>query len=174
MGQEWAAPEPFLFFADLGKDLAPLVSEGRRREIRALSRVRAGGIEEQIPDPQAETTRARSVLRWDSVGAPSHAEWLAFHRHLLEVRAKDIAPLLRGEPVPETRLVPLGDTGLEVTWTFPTGACFDSSPTWAPRPWGTRPGPGMGQADLSRGHLAGGLEGAGPLTVRWYLSEGTP
>jgi maltooligosyltrehalose trehalohydrolase len=31
MGQEWAAPEPFLFFSDLGPDFGRLVSEGRRR-----------------------------------------------------------------------------------------------------------------------------------------------
>jgi 1,4-alpha-glucan branching enzyme/maltooligosyltrehalose trehalohydrolase len=32
MGQEWAAPEPFLFFSDFGPDLAAAVAEGRRRE----------------------------------------------------------------------------------------------------------------------------------------------
>jgi maltooligosyltrehalose trehalohydrolase len=119
MGQEWAATEPFLFFSDLGSDLGPLVSEGRRREFARFPEFAQAESREHIPDPQADTTRVRSVLRWDRVGAPPHADWLAFHRHLLEVRARDIAPLLRGEPVPETRLVPIGDTGLEVTWTFP-------------------------------------------------------
>ena len=40
MGEEWAAPEPFLFFSDLGPDLGPLVSEGRRREFARFPGVR--------------------------------------------------------------------------------------------------------------------------------------
>jgi hypothetical protein len=33
MGEEWAAPEPFLFFCDLGDDLREAVRDGRRREL---------------------------------------------------------------------------------------------------------------------------------------------
>jgi hypothetical protein len=79
------------------------------------------------------------------------------------VRVKDIAPLLRGEPVPETRLVPLGDTGLEVTWTFPDRRVLRLVANLGAQTLGTRARRRMGQADLSRGHLAGGLEGAGTL-----------
>jgi len=175
MGQEWAAPEPFLFFADLGKDLGPLVSEGRRREFERFPEFAQAESREHIPDPQAETTRARSVLRWDSVGAPSHAEWLAFHRHLLEVRVKDIAPLLRGEPVPETRLVLLGDTGLEVTWTFPDRRMLRLVANLGAQTLGHEgPAPGWGRQIYPVGTWLGGWKELGPWTVRWYLSEGTP
>ena len=175
MGQEWAAPEPFLFFSDLGKDLGPLVSEGRRREFERFPEFALAESREQIPDPQAEPTRTRSVLRWDRVGMPPHADWLAFHRHLLEVRAKDIAPLLRGEPVPETHLIPIGDTGLEVTWAFPDRRVLRLVANLGAHTLRHEgPAPGWGTQIYPVGTWLGGWKELGPWTVRWYLSEGTP
>ena len=174
MGQEWAAPEPFLFFSDLGKDLGPLVSEGRRREFERFPEFAQAESREYIPDPQADTTRTRSILRWDPVGAPPHAEWLAFHRHLLEVRARDIAPLLRGEPVPETRLVPLANTGLEVTWTFPDRRVLRLVANLGAQTLTHEgPAPGWGRQIYPVGTWLGGWKELGAWTVRWYLSEGT-
>jgi maltooligosyltrehalose trehalohydrolase len=121
MGQEWAAPEPFLFFSDLGPDLGPLVAEGRRREFARFPEFASPGARERIPDPQSEATRDRSVLDWRRVEEPAHREWLAFHRELLALRAEAIAPLLVDEPTPATGWKALGDTALEVTWTFPAG-----------------------------------------------------
>jgi len=119
MGEEWAAPQPFLFFSDLGPDLGPLVAEGRRREFARFPEFARPAVRERIPDPQAETTFRRSVLAWDRVHAAGHRDWLAFHRALLALRAQAIAPLLAGEPVPEASWKGLGDTALEVVWRFP-------------------------------------------------------
>ena len=119
MGEEWAAPEPFLFFSDLGPDLGPLVAEGRRREFARFPEFARPAVRERIPDPQAETTFRRSVLAWDRVHAAGHRDWLAFHRALLALRAQAIAPLLAGEPVPEASWKGLGDTALGVVWRFP-------------------------------------------------------
>jgi malto-oligosyltrehalose trehalohydrolase len=119
MGEEWAAPQPFLFFSDLGPDLGPLVAEGRRREFARFPEFARPAVRERIPDPQAETTFRRSVLDWDRVHAAGHRDWLAFHRALLALRAQAIAPLLAGEPVPEASWKGLGDTALEVVWRFP-------------------------------------------------------
>src|SRR5262249_22598233 len=33
MGEEWNAPQPFVFFCDVGPELADAVREGRRREV---------------------------------------------------------------------------------------------------------------------------------------------
>ena len=64
MGEEWAAPEPFLFFSDLGPDLGPAVSEGRRREFARFPEFADGRDAGAIPDPQARDHGERSVLDW--------------------------------------------------------------------------------------------------------------
>jgi len=175
MGQEWAAPEPFLFFSDLGKDLAARVSEGRREEFGRFPDFAQAESRARIPDPQSETTRAQSVLRWDRVGMPPHAEWLAFHRHLLEVRAREVSPLLRGEAVPETGLLLIGETGLEVTWAFPDQRVLrlvaNLGPQTVPH---EGPRPGWGYQIYPVGTWLGGWKELGPWAVRWYLSERTP
>jgi malto-oligosyltrehalose trehalohydrolase len=121
MGEEWAAPEPFLFFSDLGPDLAPLVAEGRRREFARFPEFADAARRERIPDPQAPATRERSVLDWRRTDHGPHKEWLALHRELLRLRAEAIVPLLAGEPRPITAWKALGDTVLEVSWAFPAG-----------------------------------------------------
>ena len=78
MGQEWAAPEPFLFFSDLGPDQGPLVSAGRRREFARFAEFAHPEAQARIPDPQAEETRARSVLDWRRLREAAHAELARF------------------------------------------------------------------------------------------------
>ena len=119
MGQEWAAPEPFLFFSDLGPDLGPAVSEGRRREFARFPEYADPTARARIPDPQSPETYARSVLDWSRRDAPPHDEWLALHRRLLAVRRREIAPLLSGEAPPVARARTVGATGVDVEWTFP-------------------------------------------------------
>ena len=121
MGEEWAAPEPFLFFSDLGPDLGPLVSEGRRREFARFPEFADPATRERIPDPQAESTFRRSSLDWSHARAAVHKDWLAFHQALLALRTREVAPLLADEPVPAVSWKALGETALEVAWTFPTG-----------------------------------------------------
>ena len=121
MGEEWAAPEPFLFFSDLGPELGPLVSEGRRREFARFPEFADAATRARIPDPQAESTFRRSVLDWSHAGAAIHKDWLGFHQALLALRARTVAPLLVDEPVPVGSWKALGDTALEVAWTFPAG-----------------------------------------------------
>jgi maltooligosyltrehalose trehalohydrolase len=121
MGEEWAAPEPFLFFSDLGPDLGPRVSEGRRREFARFPEFANEATRARIPDPQAESTFKRSMLDWSHAGAAVHKDWLGFHQALLALRARAVAPLLAGEPVPLASWRALGDTGLEVAWRFPAG-----------------------------------------------------
>ena len=121
MGEEWAAPEPFLFFSDLGPDLGPLVSEGRRREFARFPEFADPATRARIPDPQAESTFKRSVLDWRHATAAVHKDWFEFHQALLALRARVIAPLLEGEPGQVGSWKARGETALEVAWTFPTG-----------------------------------------------------
>jgi malto-oligosyltrehalose trehalohydrolase len=171
MGQEWGAPEPFLFFTDLGPDLGPAVAEGRRREFARFPEFASPALRERIPDPQAATTRAASVLDWGRLAEPAHRAWLDFHRTLLHLRAEAILPLLAGEPVPATSWKAPGDSALEVAWAFPAGTLrlvANLGPTAVPHP-----GPG---ADWGRRLHALHLPEAGwrelsPWSAAFYLAE---
>jgi malto-oligosyltrehalose trehalohydrolase len=121
MGEEWGAPEPFLFFTDLGSDLGPSVAEGRRREFARFPEFASPAVRERIPDPQAPATFDRSVMDWTRLAEPGHREWLAFHRGLLQLRAEAIVPLLADEPVPAADWKAVGEAALEVSWDFPRG-----------------------------------------------------
>jgi len=172
MGQEWGAPEPFLFFSELGRGLAAAVSEGRRREFARFPEFADPGARARIPDPQDEKTFARSVLDWRRVARSPHREWLDFHGKLLEVRSREIVPLMSGEPVPETRWAPLADTALEATWTFPEQRVLRLIANLGAKPvshggaqpsWG-RPIYTLGPAGPGSGQLP-------PWSVSWYVSE---
>ncbi len=65
MGEEWGASTPFLFFCDLGEDLAPSVRDGRRREFERFPAFRDPAIRERIPDPSDPATFAASKLTWE-------------------------------------------------------------------------------------------------------------
>ena len=81
-GEEWAASSPFQYFADhQDKELARLVSEGRKREFRAF-----GWAPETIPDPEDPRTYEASKLRWNEVNERQHAEMLEWYRALIRLR----------------------------------------------------------------------------------------
>ena len=180
MGEEWAAPEPFLFFTDLGPDLGPSVSEGRRKEFARFPEFANPAVRERIPDPQAPATRDRSRLHWARLAEPEHREWLAFHRELLAVRARAVVPLLAGEPVPATSWKALGDTGLEVVWAFPAGALRPAAtlrmvcnlgPVEVAHPG---PAPDWGRRIHAQNLADAGWTALPPWSVAFYLSEASP
>lgn len=81
-GEEWAASSPFQYFADHDdKELARLVSEGRKKEFAAF-----GWDLDSIPDPEDAATYARSKLHWDEMNAGEHAEMFAWYRKLISLR----------------------------------------------------------------------------------------
>jgi len=163
MGQEWAAPEPFLFFADLGKDLAPLVSEGRRREFERFPEFAQAESREQIPIPRRRPrARDRCSAGTRSARLPTRSGSLSI---AISSRCvpRTSRPFCAASPCPRPGWSPSETRASRSPGPFPTGACFDSSPTWAPRPWGTRARPRDGAGRSIPWHLAGGLEGAGPL-----------
>jgi maltooligosyltrehalose trehalohydrolase len=92
-GEEWAASTPFQYFADHDdKDLARLVSEGRKREFAAF-----GWNPGKIPDPEKRETFERSRLNWDELSQCTHAEMLAWYRDLIRLR-RCTPSLNNGEP----------------------------------------------------------------------------
>lgn len=89
MGEEWGATTPFLYFTDHeDPDLAAAVREGRRREFATF-----GWAPEEIPDPQAAETFARSRLDWSEREREPHRSLLEWHRQLLRLRRR--TPALR-------------------------------------------------------------------------------
>lgn len=93
MGEEWAASTPFQYFAGHeDKELARLVSEGRKREFAAF-----GWASDKIPDPESPRTFEASKLNWDEVRERKHSELLAWYRALVRLRG-DIPSLNNGAP----------------------------------------------------------------------------
>jgi maltooligosyltrehalose trehalohydrolase len=86
MGQEWAAPEPFLYFTDHNKELGRLVTEGRRKEFEHFSAFADEARRESIPDPQAKETFLQSKLDWNLRRTPEHAACLRWYQQLLHIR----------------------------------------------------------------------------------------
>ncbi|MDQ1495661.1 MAG: maltooligosyltrehalose trehalohydrolase [Actinomycetota bacterium] len=82
MGEEWGASTPWQYFTDHEDPaLAAAVSNGRREEFKAF-----GWRPDDVPDPQDPQTFRRSILNWDERKSPPHADLLAWHRDLIELR----------------------------------------------------------------------------------------
>jgi maltooligosyltrehalose trehalohydrolase len=81
-GEEWAASTPFQYFTDHeDKELAKLVSEGRKKEFAAF-----GWDPEDIPDPQDKSTVENSKLNWDELTQAKHADMLDWYKSLIALR----------------------------------------------------------------------------------------
>jgi len=96
MGEEWNAPEPFLFFCEFDPELAAKVREGRRGEFAAFERFRDPRARLLIPDPCDPGTFERSCLDHGLSQEEPHSAWLALYRHLLALRHREIVPRLPG------------------------------------------------------------------------------
>jgi malto-oligosyltrehalose trehalohydrolase len=172
MGQEWGAEEPFLFFSDLGPDLGRAVSEGRRQEFAGFPEFADPARRDRIPDPQAPESRERSVLDWTALEKPAHQAWLDFHRTLLALRRAEIVPLLGAGAPPAARVVPRGDTGLDIEWVFPgprvlrLAANLGAAPVAHPGP-----APGWGRRLYALGVIADTWSALPAWSAVWYLCE---
>jgi maltooligosyltrehalose trehalohydrolase len=97
-GEEWGSTSPFLYVTDHeDPKLADAVRRGRREEFVAF-----GWEPDQIPDPQAATSFASSVLDWDRRLEPPHDQLLAWYRRLLRLR-RDHPDLTAASPA-DTRV----------------------------------------------------------------------
>jgi maltooligosyltrehalose trehalohydrolase len=87
MGEEWGASTPFLYFTDHDDPhLVNAVREGRRQEFAAF-----GWPGQDIPDPQAPETFARSKLDWSELGRAPHTEVQQWYRQLIQLRRREPA-----------------------------------------------------------------------------------
>lgn len=85
MGEEWGASTPFQFFSSHPEpELARATREGRKAEF-----AEHGWDADEIPDPQAPQTFARSKLDWNEVDADDHARLHAVYRDLIVLRRNE-------------------------------------------------------------------------------------
>jgi maltooligosyltrehalose trehalohydrolase len=81
MGEEYGETAPFLYFTSHGDaNLAEAVRRGRAEEFRSFS------WQGQIPDPQAESTFARSRLKPELADDEPHRTLMRFYQRLLRFR----------------------------------------------------------------------------------------
>ncbi|MDJ0849946.1 MAG: malto-oligosyltrehalose trehalohydrolase [Myxococcota bacterium] len=116
MGEEWGAEQPFLFFCDFEGELAAAVRRGRRSEFARFPAFRDPATRERIPDPCDPATFESSRLCWEDLAREPHRGRLERTRRLLEIRRREIAPLLAGAPGGAGRFEALGSSGLRVSW----------------------------------------------------------
>ena len=95
--------------------------EGRRREFAQFPEFADPRARERIPDPLAPATFESAILDWAKLGAPAHAEWLAYYRALLALRHGEIVPRLAGLESGQARWR-LDSNVVDVTWRLSGGA----------------------------------------------------
>ena len=99
MGEEWGASTPFQYFTDHDDpELGLAVSEGRRKEFDSF-----GWAADQVPDPQATESFARSKLDWTELETEPYASMLDWYRGLIELRRSTPALLDDGLAAVEVR-----------------------------------------------------------------------
>jgi malto-oligosyltrehalose trehalohydrolase len=92
MGEPDGSEAPFLFFCDFGPDLAPKVTEGRRREFARFPAFADPEVRARIPDPGALDTFVAS--RPTPPAAAVASRWRSWYGDLLARRASHVVPLL--------------------------------------------------------------------------------
>jgi malto-oligosyltrehalose trehalohydrolase len=115
MGEEWNAPQPFLYFCDFEGELAEAVRSGRRNEFAKFPGFSDPEQRARIPDPIARDTFVASKLRWEDRDRPDNRAWLERYRRLLRIRRQEIAPLLP-KITSGGRYAIHGATAVSVTW----------------------------------------------------------
>ena len=112
MGEEWGCRQPFLFFCDFEGELGEAVRKGRREEFARFAAFSDAESRDKarfrIPDPTAEETFKRCVLRWRE----QDRSWLALYKELLALRQRRIVPLKCGPG----RYRMLAERAFEVDW----------------------------------------------------------
>jgi maltooligosyltrehalose trehalohydrolase len=116
MGQEWAAPEPFLFFTDHHEELGRMVTEGRRKEFSHFSAFSDVGNHASIPDPQKLETFQKSKLDWKLREDSEHEKCLDWYKALLHMRKE----LLHRATFKTARA--LNAEAIEVVWETARGS----------------------------------------------------
>ena len=86
MGEEYAEPNPFLYFVShTDAELAEAVRKGRKAEFAAFH------SQGEAPDPVDEKTFQQSRLQWELLQQPQHKTMLAYYTFLIGLRKQEPA-----------------------------------------------------------------------------------
>lgn len=118
MGEEWAATTPYLFFSDVGEDLADTIRKSRVEELKRFPNVSV----ENLPDPMSQASFVRSKLDWSEPESGQHASMLEHYRELIAVRSSQIIPRLAGMAGYSAEYEVLDDKVIAVRWTLGDGS----------------------------------------------------
>ncbi|HEX9905661.1 MAG TPA: malto-oligosyltrehalose trehalohydrolase [Propylenella sp.] len=121
MGEEWGETHPFGFFTDFHGDLADAVRGGRRREFAKWPHFASDEHGARIADPNDAATFAAARLDWEKAAAPEHRQRLALVRRLLDVRRREIVPLIAEIGGNAGSYEMLGDSAIAVRWRLASG-----------------------------------------------------
>jgi hypothetical protein len=106
------------------------VAAGRRLEFARFAEF----SDPDIPDPNTAETFEQAILDWGMVTCDPHAQWLRFHRELLQLRACEIVPRLVNMPAGGARFALLSDRALQAEWRLGDGARLTLLANLAPDP----------------------------------------
>ena len=88
-GQEYAASQPFYYFADHDEHLAKLIRKGRAKEMSQFASVAQPEVQAMLPDPSAEQTFRACALNPEERDSRT-GQWIfRLHRDLLRLRSRD-------------------------------------------------------------------------------------
>lgn len=118
MGEEWSASSPFLFFSDMGEDLADAIRQARLDEMNEIPAL----VGRTPPDPMADETFRRSKLNWAELEQPDHQKFHALYRTLIELRKHHIVPRLYGVLGNAGSYEAIGACAFRVHWTLGDGS----------------------------------------------------
>ncbi len=174
MGEEFDASTPFLYFCDLGEDLAHAVSEGRRREFSRFAAFADASARARIPDPNEESTFEACKLNWAERDEPAHQGRLLWIRDLLTLRRRFLAPHLTG--ITHGGRFRTGSGVLCAQWSLPNKALWTIIAHFGTEPAGMTVPPG----DLIYNTRALSTEGSsvrlepGAVLVTYKASTASP
>ena len=86
MGQEFAATNPFHYFADHNPELGKLIRQGRAKELSQFPSIATDEMQRKLVDPTDRQTFEACKLDWHEREADYHGQALRLHRDLLRLR----------------------------------------------------------------------------------------
>lgn len=130
MGEEWRAATPFMFFSNVGDDLAQTIRDGRREELIDYPDAQQGNL----PDPMSSEVFEASRLDWSELEMPEHRAMLEHYRALIALRKREIIPRLHGMRGHTGHYEVFGTTAVRVGWTLGDGQSLDLIANFGPEP----------------------------------------
>lgn len=132
MGEEWLAKQPFLFFSDMGEDMAEAIRSSRQEELKDLRALREG--DKPAPDPMAEATFNATKLDWNDLEGDDGTRHLSLYRRLIGIRKKQIIPRLQGVQGHAGHYEVIANRAVRVWWTLGDGSTLSVVANLSPEP----------------------------------------